>query len=250
MERSLCLDSRKIIYLWTNLRISFDSHWVDPGLKHPDHLRANLFFTFFMLHKLCITSDYWTERGNNTILKSAWNYFRYCVCLYTSDDNEETDDWPASCLGEIQLECSWRNVWTRWRQSNGRKGGSAKNIETWRTSESPPFLGKKILGLLLLAFYCCWHWNVGDWSFIFKVHYAIADLYCSGWYMDMITESAEFHLKLSAVKFKNLKGMYVYGQKLLGLDTDELEDLELEKVRLWSQLDLDLTLTWAPYLGC
>jgi len=61
------------------------------------------------------------------------------------------------------------------------------------------------------------------------VHYAIADLYCSGWYMDMITESAEFHLKLSAVKFKNLKGMYVYGQKLLGLDTDELEDLELEK---------------------
>ena len=68
--------------------------------------------------------------------------------------------------------------------------------------------------------------------------------------MDMITESAEFHLKLSAVKFKNLKGMYVYGQKLLGLDTDELEDLELEKVRLWSQLDLDLTLTWAVYLGC
>ena len=49
--------------------------------------------------------------------------------------------------------------------------------------------------------------------------------------MDMVTESAEFHLKLSAVKFKNLKGMYVYGQKLLGLDTDELEDLELEKVR-------------------
>ena len=46
----------------------------------------------------------------------------------------------------------------------------------------------------------------------------------------MVTESAEFHLKLSAVKFKNLKGMYVYGQKLLGLDTDELEDLELEKV--------------------
>ena len=50
--------------------------------------------------------------------------------------------------------------------------------------------------------------------------------------MDLITESAEFHLKLSAVKFKNLKGMYVYGQKLLGLDTDELEDLELEKVSL------------------
>ena len=138
------LDPRKIIYFWTNLRISFDSHWVDPGLKHPDHLRANLFFKFFMLHKLCTIGDYWTEHGNNTILKSVWNHFRYRVRLYTGDDNEKTDDWPTSCIGEIQLECSWRNVWTRWRQSNGRKGCSTKNIETRRTSKSSPFLGKKI----------------------------------------------------------------------------------------------------------
>ena len=48
--------------------------------------------------------------------------------------------------------------------------------------------------------------------------------------MDIVTESAEFHLKLAAMNFKNLKAMYVYGQKLLGLDTDELEDLELDKV--------------------
>ena len=59
----------------------------------------------------------------------------------------------------------------------------------------------------------------------------------------MVTESAEFHLKLSAVKFKNLKGMYVYGQKLLGLDTDELEDLELEKVCSTYTSQTHITLT-------
>ena len=59
----------------------------------------------------------------------------------------------------------------------------------------------------------------------------------------MVTESAEFHLKLSAVKFKNLKGMYVYGQKLLGLDTDELEDLELEKVCATNTIQNYITLT-------
>ena len=145
------LYSWKIIFFWTNLRISFDSHWVDTGFKYPDHFRANLFFKFFMSDKLCPTSDYWTEHGNNTILKRAWNYFRYCVCLYTSDDNEETYDWPASCLGEIQLECSWRNVWTRWRQSNGRKSCSAKNIETWRTSNSSTFLGKNRVQLCVFG---------------------------------------------------------------------------------------------------
>lgn len=70
--------------------------------------------------------------------------------------------------------------------------------------------------------------------------------------MDMVTESAEFHLKLSAMKFKNLKGMYVYGQKLLGLDTDELEDLELEKVSLLSydSYTTQMTSTRPARLGC
>lgn len=64
-----------------------------------------------------------------------------------------------------------------------------------------------------------------------SVHYAIADLYCSGWYMDMISEAAIFHLETAARKFRNIKAMTILGTKLLGQDTDELEDLELPKVR-------------------
>ena len=64
---------------------------------------------------------------------------------------------------------------------------------------------------------------------IASVHYGIADLYCSGWYMDMITEAALFHLK-SASDLKSLKAMTMLGSKLLGQETDELEDLEVEKV--------------------
>ena len=50
--------------------------------------------------------------------------------------------------------------------------------------------------------------------------------------MDMISEAAIFHLETAARKFKNIKAMTILGTKLLGQDTDELEDLELPKVRL------------------
>ena len=54
----------------------------------------------------------------------------------------------------------------------------------------------------------------------------MADLYCSGWYMDMVTSAALFHLEIAA-KMKQLKAMYILGQKLLGLDTDELDELQI-----------------------
>ena len=49
--------------------------------------------------------------------------------------------------------------------------------------------------------------------FLFQIHFAIADLYCSGWYMDMVTSAAQFHLEMAALKMKQLKAMYILGQK-------------------------------------
>ena len=65
---------------------------------------------------------------------------------------------------------------------------------------------------------------------IASVHYGIADLYCSGWYMDMVNEAALFHLEIAAKQLKSLKALAILGTKLLGQDTDELEDLEIPKV--------------------
>ena len=47
--------------------------------------------------------------------------------------------------------------------------------------------------------------------------------------MDMVTPAALFHLEIAARKMKQLKAMYILGQKLLGLDTDELDELEVGK---------------------
>ena len=65
---------------------------------------------------------------------------------------------------------------------------------------------------------------------IASVHYGIADLYCSGWYMDMVNEAALFHLEIAAKELKSLKALAILGTKLLGQETDELEDLEIPKV--------------------
>ena len=48
--------------------------------------------------------------------------------------------------------------------------------------------------------------------------------------MDMIIEAAQFHLEIAARKYQNQKAMFILAQKLLGLDTDELDELEIEKV--------------------
>ena len=48
--------------------------------------------------------------------------------------------------------------------------------------------------------------------------------------MDMIADSALFHLETAARKYQNLKAMFILAQKLLGLDTDELDELEIPKV--------------------
>ena len=45
--------------------------------------------------------------------------------------------------------------------------------------------------------------------------------------MDMVTSAALFHLEIAARKMKQLKAMYILGQKLLGLDTDELDELQI-----------------------
>ena len=47
--------------------------------------------------------------------------------------------------------------------------------------------------------------------------------------MDLVTEAALFHLNIAAREYKNLKAMTILGTKLIGQDTDELEDLEVEK---------------------
>ena len=46
----------------------------------------------------------------------------------------------------------------------------------------------------------------------------------------MNNEAALFHLTRAAKEFKNIKAMTILGTKLLGQDTDELEDLDVKKV--------------------
>ena len=46
--------------------------------------------------------------------------------------------------------------------------------------------------------------------------------------MDMVASAAQFHLEVAALQMKNLKAMYILGQKWLGLDTDELDELQIE----------------------
>jgi hypothetical protein len=48
--------------------------------------------------------------------------------------------------------------------------------------------------------------------------------------MSMETEAALFHLDKAAREFKNLKAMAIFASKLLGQETDELEDLNVKKV--------------------
>ena len=47
--------------------------------------------------------------------------------------------------------------------------------------------------------------------------------------MDLITEAAIFHLNIAAREYKNLKAMTILGTKLIGQETDELEDLQITK---------------------
>ena len=57
----------------------------------------------------------------------------------------------------------------------------------------------------------------------------------------MITEAAHFHLECAARKYQNLKAMFILAQKLLGLDTDELDELDIPKVYYLENFRLELT---------